>query len=314
MRAGCFAETRVINILNRRFINYYYNTANGPRPNGAGINDAAKAFTKGKTTNAWAFFAAFTAEGEPVGVTDIYATKDNVFDFLVNVLRENPDYDRFTAEEEALLARAAAQTGNLTAQVEAGKLMEDIGRYTEAEGYYRRVVAAAENTPQVAESYRGLLRMARYGRKWDALETLCRQIEARPGGAALRLQADLAMERGYRCNAEGKYAQLRALMEKTLKAHPDTKRRSELHFYAGVACFFLKDKDWASYHWCWVNENLPDDRMARRCFIAAAHEGMPYANPELGGYRSRHPGGNIDVINAAYENARLVYERLKEKH
>jgi tetratricopeptide (TPR) repeat protein len=311
MRAGCFAETRVINLLNRRFINYYYNTANGPRPSGEGINDAAKAFTKGKTKNAWAFFAAFNAAGEPLGVTDVYATKDNVFDFLINLLRENPDYDSFTPAEEALLAKAAAEPTNAAVQLEAGRLLEDLGRYQEAKPYYRRIIAQQAKADQHAEAYRGLLRMARYSRQWEQVETLCREIDKLP--EALPLQADVAMERGFHLLAESKYADLRALLEKTLKTYPTTKRLSELHFYAGVACFFLKEKEWASYHWCWVQENLPEDRLARRCFIAAAHEGMPYANPELGGYRSKHPGGNIEVINGAYERARLVYERMKEK-
>jgi tetratricopeptide (TPR) repeat protein len=313
MRAGCFAETRVINLLNRRFVNFYYNTDQGPPTKDVGKDPAAKAFLNGKTKNKWAFFAAFTAEGEPLGVTDVYATKDNTFDFLVGLLRENPEYDQFTKEEETLLAKAAAEANNLPAQLEAGKLLEDLGRYKEAEAYYRRIIAQEANNETVAEAYRGLMRMARYSRKWEPMEAFCRQIEERKGGEQLRLQADVAMERAFRLNAESKYAEMRALLEKALKSHPDTKRRSELHFYAGVACFFLKEKDWAYYHWCWVVENLPDDRMTRRCFIAAAHEGMPYANPELGGFRSGHPGGNIDVINSAYENARLVYEKLKEK-
>src|SRR5262245_58094123 len=121
MRAGCFAETRVIQILNRRFVNYYYNTG-GP---GLGKSADAAAFTKGKTKNVWAFYAAFNAQGDPLGVTDVYASKDHVFDFLVALLRENPDYDRFTREEEAVLARAKAEPMNEAAQVEAGQLLEE---------------------------------------------------------------------------------------------------------------------------------------------------------------------------------------------
>ena len=77
MRAGCFAETRVIRLLNRRFVSFYYNTG-GP---GLGKDPAAAAFTKGKTQNTFAFYAAFAADGEPLGVTDVYADKDGTFDF-----------------------------------------------------------------------------------------------------------------------------------------------------------------------------------------------------------------------------------------
>jgi tetratricopeptide (TPR) repeat protein len=300
MRAGCFAETRVIHLLNRRFVNFYYNTG-GP---GLGKDPAAAAFTKGKTKNVWAFYAAFNAAGDPFGVTDIYADKDNVFDFLVALLRANPEYDRYTAEEEAILTKAADRPHDAAARLAAGGLLEELGRYAEAEPHYRQALPRPE-------AYRGLLRLARYAWQWDKLEALAREIEGRDAGDKLGLAADVAAERGYRLNAEGKYADLRRLAEETIRRSPDTKRMAELRFAAGIACFFLKDKDRASYHWCWVVENIPDDRLARRCAIAAAHEGMPYPNPELGGYRASLPGGNIQVINAAYERARRTYERLK---
>ena len=58
------------------------------------------------------------------------------------------------------------------------------------------------------EAYRGLLRMARYERKWDALEATCRAIETAPHASLPGLEADLGMERGYRLNAEKKYVDL----------------------------------------------------------------------------------------------------------
>src|SRR5829696_3063297 len=124
MRAGCFAETRVIDLLNRRFVNFYYNTG-GP---GLGKDPAAAAFTRGKTKNTFAFYAAFDAAGEPLGVTDVYANKDHTFDFLVALLRENPEFDRYTEEEEATLAKAAAEPANAPARLAAGKLLEELGR------------------------------------------------------------------------------------------------------------------------------------------------------------------------------------------
>src|SRR5262249_46280127 len=114
--------------------------------------------------------------------------------------------------------------------------------------------------------------------------------------------------------ADKKYEDVRTALDKHIKANPESKRMGEMHFYAGVACFFLKELDWAYYHWCWVVENIPDDHMQRRCYIAAAHKGMPYPNPELGGFQSNQRGGNIQVIQAAYSNARKAYERLKSSY
>jgi tetratricopeptide (TPR) repeat protein len=309
MRAGCFAETRVIHLLNRRFVNFYFNTG-GP---GLGKDPAAAAFTRGKTKNPVAYYAAFAAGGEPLGVTDVYAAKDSVFDFLVALLRENPEFDRHTKEEEAILARAGAKPGNAAAQLAAGRLLEELGRYTEARPHYRRVLEARGAGPAlVGDTFRGLLRMARYSRKWPEVESLAREAERHPNAADLGLAADLAMERGFHLLADKKYGEAKATLEAAFKRHPGSPRTSELRFYAGVACYFLKDVDRASYHWCWVVENLPDDRLVRRCYTAAAHQGMPYANPELGGYTAPLRGGNIGVIQAAYEAARQTYLRLKD--
>src|SRR5918995_2721088 len=148
MRAGCFAETRVIRLVNRRFVSFYYNTG-GP---GLGKDPAAAAFVKGKVKNTFAFYAAFTAAGEPVGVTDVYANKDNTFDFLVALLRENPDLDRLTPDEEATLARAKAEPANAAARLAAGQLLEDLGRYKEAEPHYRAVPAARADAGPTAEA------------------------------------------------------------------------------------------------------------------------------------------------------------------
>lgn len=308
MRAGCFAESRVINLLNRRFVNFYYNTG-GP---GLGKDPSAAAFAKGKTSNVYAFFAAFDPTGEAFGATELYASKDETFAFLVKLLREHPGFDKNTPAEQRVLDLAKEKPEDPQSQVAAGQLLEELGRYEAAAPCYRRALASKPDKGAHAEAYRGLLRMARYEREWDVIENLCHAIESDPMARTLGLEADIGMERGYHLNAKGQHAELRKLMDETIKKHGMTQRLSELHFYAGVACFFLKDVDWASYHWCWVVENLPDDRLNRRCFIAAAHKGMPYQNPELSGYGAKLPGGNVDVINRAYRDAKQSYDRLKD--
>jgi hypothetical protein len=41
---------------------------------------------------------------------------------------------------------------------------------------------------------------------------------------------------------------------------------------------------------------------------------MPYANPELAGYRIDSQFGSIEVIQAAYREARETYEVLKPQY
>ena len=71
MRAGAFAETRVIDLVNRRFVPFFYNvSADEP-----GASEPATAFVGTKTDNPHAFLAAFTPEGEYLGETAVYADK-----------------------------------------------------------------------------------------------------------------------------------------------------------------------------------------------------------------------------------------------
>lgn len=297
----------MINLLNRRFVSFYYNTG-GP---GLGKDRDAAAFLKGKTRNTYAFYASFSAAGEPLGITDIYASKDNTFDFLMALLRQNPEFDRNTPDEDAILERARKEPANMVAQLEAARLLEELGRYRDAIVHYRRIVDGTAPALVTADAFRGLLRIARHNRRWAELELLAKAAESRDADGKMALAADLAMERGFRLKDERKFAEMRKLLETAIERDGRSPRLSELHFYAGVACYFLEDVDNASYHWCWVVENLPDDRLVRRCFTAAAHKGMPYENPELDNYSAPLRGGNIDVINSAYEEARLTYERVR---
>src|SRR5262245_22169672 len=111
MRGGPFSETRVIDLLNRRFVPFFYNTG-GP---GQGKDAAAAAFITGKVPNPWAFFAAFAPDGSVLGVTEIYAGTEDVCAFLVALLRAHPEFDRDTAAEAATLD--AGKDGDTAAAV-----------------------------------------------------------------------------------------------------------------------------------------------------------------------------------------------------
>ena len=293
MRAGAFAEKRVIDLLNRRFVPFFFNTG-GP---GLGKDKAAAKFVKGKVKNRWAHLAAFKPDGTYISESSVYADKDEVFRYLVNLLKKFPDHAWSTPEEEKILKSA----GTPEKEFAAGRLLEKLGRYRDAKVRY-------EKAGKMAEARLALARIARFEKDWETLESHL-------GGLKFdrNLAADVAMERGYRLIAQKKYEEARAHLERAIKAHPKSKRLAEMRFYAGVACWFLKERDHAYYHWCWVVENLPRDHMMRRCYTAAAAEGMPYRNPELAGYAANLSGGMIEVIQEAYARAKKVYERLKKE-
>lgn len=303
MRAGAFSELRVINLLNRRFIPFFFNTG-GP---GLGRDAGAEAFVKGKVKNKWAHFAVFDTKGSWLGESEIYSDKDLTFEFLVKHLKDNPEYNQPTEAEKQAFAEAERNLSDAQVQLRAGRVHEELGEYAKAQANYSRVLALSDGRAQV-EAWRGRLRMARYDKDWTGMEKLIAEI---PATLQPDLAADVAVERGYALTAKKRHAEARKLLERAIREHPTSTRMGEMRFYAGVAAWFLNDYDAASFQWCWIVENIPEDHMVRRAFTAAAHRGMPYPNPELGGYASDHPGGSIEVINAAYARAREVYLKLK---
>ena len=307
MRAGAFAEPRVIDLLNRRFVPFYFNTG-GP---GLGRDVAAAAFVKGKVKNKWAHLAAFKPDGDYISESGVYADKNEVFEYLVALLEEHPEYNAMTAEEKKVVETATDLPEDARAQARAARLYEELGEYKEAVARYENAASLFKDPKLAGEARLALARIIRYQGKWHKLESRLATVESANADNKLGLAADIAMERGYRLIAQRKYKEARSLLDPAIKAYPESPRLGEMHFYAGVACWFLDDRGWANFHWCWVVENIPDDHMTRRCYTAAASEGMPYENPELDNYSSDHQGGMIEVIQGAYRDALKDYRKLK---
>lgn len=297
MRAGCFAEDRVIDLINRRFVPFFFNRG-GP---GEGKDSAADAFVNGQTENPYAYLAAFRPTGEIVGETALYADKNAVADFLMELLRKYPEYAQATAEEEQALGADAGIGG-----LEGARLREELGDYAGALTGYGSALDGG-SAPERSEALLGTLRITRYLGEWDqheAAEARLRQLGDRAGA----VHAD--MERGYRLLAGKEYGAARELLQPLTMRALQSGRAAEAHFYAGVACWFLGDRDWAKFHWVWILENLPEDRLYSRARVAAAAESMPYPNYELGGFKA--DVGNIGTgdIVAGVQAATEVYRGL----
>ncbi len=282
MRAGAFCDIRVIDLLNRRFVSYYFNRSGL----GQGGNPDAATFTRGKTKNQYAYYAAFKPDGTYLGETPLYGTKEEVFSFLLRLLKENPNLAKPTERESATRKNAK------TEPVLCARLEEELGRYDRAEQLY-----ASVDSPV---AHLGRVRIARYRRDWVQHATL---------DVKLATPADRAMERAYRYLAKKKFAEAQSLLRKALQKGPASKRTAEMHFYCGVACWFLDQRDWAKFHWCWVQKNLSEDRMYMRCRIASAAEGMPYRNPELGGFKAGGRIGTQEIV-AEVDRSMKVYRAL----
>ena len=283
--------------MDRRFVSFYFNRSGM----GEGGDDAATRFVNGQTDNPYAYFAAFKPTGEIVGETEIYADKDSVMAWLVDLLNKHPEFAGQTDKERATLA-----AGGLT----AARLAEDLAHYDDANARYRGLLRG-EDAEAATQATLGMLRIARYTGEWDAhtrLETLLRATVA--AGRSPQLLVDADVERGYRLLHKKDYTAARALLQETTVRAAASPRLAEAHFSAGRACWFLDDLDWAKFHWGWIVANLPEDRLYMRARIAAAAEGMPYPNVELGDYKPRT--GNIGTHNivTAVNMALEVYRQM----
>ena len=306
MRAGCFAEKRVIDLLNRRFVPYFFNRG-GP---GKGHDKAAQKFTTGKTKNPYAYFAAFTPSGKYLGETEIYADKDDVFGWLKKLLADHPEYAQATEYEKQLLEagkdKQISRESPLLASL--AELNEELGEYTDAKRAYRRIAAADSSSEESAQAQLALLRIARYRKRWKEHQKLEDGLRAVDKNKVY--STDLAMERGYRLLARKNYQEMRNLLQPLTRSAISSQRLAEIHFYAGVACWFLEDRDWAKFHWCWIVENLPEDRLYMRAYVAAAAEIMPYPNPELANYKARGMIGTQHIVQEVRRSKR-IYKRMK---
>ena len=200
MRAGCFAEDRVIELMNRRFVSYYFNRSGV----GEGGSDAATKFVNGQTDNPYAYFAAFKPTGELVGETTLYSDKDAVMTWLEGLLRSYPEYGKATDPEAAVMA-----AGGLA----AAELAEDLADYTDAKARYGELLKS-EAVDDRTGALLGLLRIYRYEANWRQHEVTEDLLRAAVGGdAESMLLHDAVVERGCRLLANKQFAEARSLLQ-----------------------------------------------------------------------------------------------------
>src|SRR5262245_43078485 len=128
MRAGGFAETRVIELINRRYVPFYYEVSG----RGCAACPEAAAFVAKQTRNPYAFLAAFTPEGKIVGETALYADKDQVFEFLRTLQDRHPEYAEATPDEEKILVALAGPDADAAACLAGAELLVELGSYAKA--------------------------------------------------------------------------------------------------------------------------------------------------------------------------------------
>lgn len=305
MRGGPLSEKRIINLVNRRFIPFFFNVGK----NGEGYDDDAKKFiarfdkrfssSTVPTPPVW----VVTGDGKLLGTINNYMVKEKFFSALQEIMKKHPKYFEENQEEKDLLKQAEdTKDGNIL--FKAGQITEELGLYDKAKSYFKQ----AENIEGFkSKSSLELAKISRYEMNWDDAEKYRKLVVDKD------YEAEVCMEEAHHLLSKKNYKECKELLVKTIKKFPLSKRLGEMHFYAGVSCFFLKESDWANFHWCWVMVNIPDDYYYMRCYLASTHEAMPYQNPELGGAKGKTIMISHAKADAARDRAMNDYKKLNDE-
>ncbi|HZL72951.1 MAG TPA: hypothetical protein VFC86_10850 [Planctomycetota bacterium] len=311
LRGSSLAEKRVIDLLNARFVMFYFCFREGrvgyDAEAAAIYNPALKDDPDMKAGIPPA--VVFSPGGHaPLKFLpkSMHWEKDKFHDLLREALRENRVYDAPSSEERKILADAAAAPKDAGAQYRAARARERAAG-DDARALYEKAIAAEPSGPWGERAHVRLAVLDRHERAWD-------KAEKHLARATLPdLADDVAMERAHRLLDVKKDAEALQLMDAAIKADPRSNRLGELRFYAGAANWRLGRRTWANYHWWWVLENLSDDHHVVRCSVALTAPANCFANPELDGFAGQ-PEMTIEQSNAQRQAARADYDNLKDKY
>ncbi|MAG56853.1 MAG: hypothetical protein CMJ83_11220 [Planctomycetes bacterium] len=222
LRAGPFSDDRVIRLVNRRFVPFYFDLS----PRGfAGDANASKflieqrpEFGRGRVSTPPVF--VMTAKGEVLGEVSNYATTETVLKVLLGVLDKHPEYAKPGTGEDQLTP------------LERAHLLFDLCDYREA------LAAIGQDQGQQAQYLRA--RIHRQLGDWKAHR---RALDDIPGNAL----ADLVrMERAYPLWQRKDYPAL----QKHLTDFPkESARYTEARYHLGLALFHQDRRDEAIAVW-----------------------------------------------------------------
>jgi len=234
LRAGPLSDERVIRLINRRFVPFYFDLSDS----GVMADPDARRFVvkanrrlggRGVPTPN---LMIMTPEGEVVTEVSNYGTTAQVLRGLVHALERKPDYDQPSQMEKEHTEDIIA------AQIRIDLLDDDGARHV-----LDKVIARSDTPTRVCDGAHYLLgRIARLDRDFATMEGHFNRVKDKD------LADDIRMERAYPFWYAKEYQELRAHLAQFPKNSP---RYSEAQYYLGLALFHLGDsktarKTWAS--------------------------------------------------------------------
>ncbi len=223
MRAGPLSGERIIRLINRRFVPFYFDLSNS----GAAGDAAARSFiTTRRKELAGASVPTppvlfITPEGEIVGEMSNYAPPDEFLAGMLAVLKKHPKYNRPGPEES-----------KATTNLEKGKILLELQSLDEA--------ARLLQSDGGEEAHYLLGQMARRRGDWEAMGRHFERVRR------VDLSDDVRMEKAYRLWADRAFDPMDSWLE---AVPPDSNRFVEAQYYRGLALFHQGKKDEAFSMW-----------------------------------------------------------------
>ncbi|MHC4955555.1 MAG: hypothetical protein ACYTGZ_17020 [Planctomycetota bacterium] len=223
LRAGPLSDQRVIGLVNRRFIPFFFDLSNrgfAGDPKAREFVVKAKPVLGGRSVPTPPVLF-MTPDGKVVGEVSNYASTEAVLKTLRTVMEKNPEYMQPAAEEKSLATPEAR-----------ARLFIDLLDYTRA----RKELKGADSSH--AHYLRGHLDR-RAGRWTEMKENFAKVRDP-------LFQDDVRMELAYRHWVGGKFDELK----KALNGFPKNSNRfTEARYYEGLALFHLGKKEDAQKIW-----------------------------------------------------------------
>lgn len=316
VRAGPYTDRRTIDLLNARFVNFYYDIGAGS----PGHDSDAAAYVK--SLDPRYELNPNMVDGSQAAIMIVSPNDEKLAGYgndvrtatfrqgLIDVLREHPEFNELTEDEQAIVDSASEMPDDVGAQLALAQLRERLSDLEAAQVAYTRVIELAADLAIEAEATLSAARIARYQGSRAVAQELLAKVDVLDAKLELGLGGAAAMERAHDLIKRRKFDDAIAILEPAIEANPESTVIAELHYWAGVASYDAGKKDWANYHWWWVIENRAEDRHYIAAWMSASIASFPFPHPHL--TRQERTGGAIthDSADRARRAARKDYERI----
>lgn len=264
-------QEALIGVLNRRFVNCYYNAFPSIGHDAKAAEFADKIKKQGQSLQ---YGAIITPDGELVASFGF--DMPGFYKAITTSLQKHPEYNRLSNDERKIVARAKADPIDAETQFALAILYGELLKFDAARETLEALIKRTSDQDVLARAYylMGHLALIDPG-KQDADRV--RQAFSDMPRVPADIEDDVALDRmtldielkpgrgfftGWRFNNDRDIPGAIAELKRRIEVTPDSNRIGQMRFYLGLAYIAAKDKEAADEAWEKHYTQHPDDRYA----------------------------------------------------